>query len=221
MQNNPSSDSAAEIVNIRESLVRELAGSHPAGLREQLVFSTGSSSASIVFVGEAPGAEEERLGEPFVGPAGEKLNAILRAMGLSREEVYISNIVKFRPRIGDLADQGTRNRKPTSEEIDLFRPWLLREIRVIRPKVLVALGASAFQGLSGSDLSIGKARRERHEVEGIPLVATYHPSYLLRQEQEGTASALQAKRALWENMLEVMEVAGLLISERQRNYFRN
>lgn len=180
-------------------------------LREKMVFSVGDVHARLVLVGEAPGYDEERLGEPFVGKAGQKLNEILRAMGLARENVYITNICKFRPAMGD--NQGTANRAPTPEEIAACLPIVQAELRAIRPVCIVCLGATAAHGLLGQQGSVSSLRGTWWEHGGIPVRVTYHPSYLLRNE------ALSARRAVWEDMLAVMEKLELPISEKQRGYF--
>ena len=183
-------------------------------LRKTMVFAVGDPHASLMFVGEAPGAEEEKLREPFVGPAGQKLTAIIKAMGLDRPQVYISNICKFRPAMDN---QGSGNRKPTAEEMRACFPFVLTEIDLIQPKVIVALGATAAEGL-GLPGSVGGLRGRFHNTSGIPTMVTYHPSYLLREEKMG--DGIRAKRQVWEDMLKVMEKLGLPISEKQRGYFQ-
>lgn len=183
-------------------------------LRQTMVFAVGNPHASLMFVGEAPGAEEEKLREPFVGPAGQKLTAIIKAMGLDRPQVYISNICKFRPAMDN---QGSGNRKPTPEEMRACLPFVLTEIDLIQPKVIVALGATAAEGL-GIPGAVGSLRGRFHTTSGIPTMVTYHPSYLLREEKMG--DGIRAKRQVWEDMLKVMEQLGLPISEKQRNYFK-
>lgn len=185
-----------------------------SSLRKTMVFAVGSPLASLMFVGEAPGAEEEKLGEPFVGPAGQKLTAIIKAMGLERRKVYISNICKFRPAMNN---QGSANRKPTAEEMRACVPFVLTEIDIIKPLVIVALGATAAEGL-GIPGTVGGLRGKFHSTGGIPTMVTYHPSYLLREEQTG--DGILAKRAVWEDMLKVMEKLGLPISEKQRGFFK-
>ncbi len=189
-------------------------------LFETVVFASGNPLADIMFVGEAPGAEEEKLKKPFVGPAGQKLEQILKAMGLRREEVYISNIVKFRPKKGDGRFQGSSNRPPQPDEMAASLKYIRAEIGVVRPKVIVALGRTAAEGLLEKGGTLASFRNGDHEFEGIPVIVTYHPSYLLRQEAESDPEqARQAKRAVWEDMLKVMESAGIPISEKQRTYF--
>ena len=180
-------------------------------LRDTMVFATGNPHARLMLVGEAPGYDEERLQEPFVGKAGRKLNQILAAMGLKREEVYISNVCKFRPSMGD--NQGTANRAPSDAEIAACLPLILAEIRAIRPGCIVCLGGTSAKGLLGSNASVSALRGQWHECQGIPVRVTYHPSYLLRNE------SLSAKRAVWEDMLAAMEHLQLPISEKQRSYF--
>lgn len=181
-------------------------------LRDTMVFSVGNPEADFMLVGEAPGYQEEQKKEPFVGPAGAKLDQILKAMGLSREEVYISNVCKFRPAT---KNQTTNNRKPSPEEMATSIPFLKAEIDIVKPRVIAALGGSAAQGLLGEEKSVGKLREEWHQFQGIPLRVTYHPSYLLRQEE-----GLGEKRKVWKDMLAIMEKLGLPVSEKQRGYFK-
>lgn len=182
-------------------------------LRETMVFAVGNPHAQLMLVGEAPGFDEERQGEPFVGKAGQLLNKILAAMGLKREEVYISNVCKWRPSMGD--NQGTANRAPTPDEIAACLPLIMAEIRAVRPSCIVCLGASSAKGLLQRELSVGSVRGQWLECQGVPVRVTYHPSYLLRNEQ------LSARRSVWEDMLAVMERLGMPISEKQRGYFRS
>lgn len=180
-------------------------------LRDTMVFATGNPHAKLMLVGEAPGYDEERLQEPFVGRAGQKLNQILAAAKLSRQEVYISNICKFRPAMG--ANQGMSNRPPSDEEIAACLPLIMAEIRAIRPTCIICLGGTAAKGLLGSGASVASLRGKWFECQGIPVRVTYHPSYLLRNE------SISAKRAVWEDFLAVMEKLNLNITPRQRAYF--
>lgn len=182
-------------------------------LRDTMVFATGNPHARLMLVGEAPGFEEERLGEPFVGPAGRLLTRILNAMGLERGEVYISNVCKFRPAMGDR--QGTANRPPTAEEVAACLPLILAEIRAIRPACIICLGGSSAKGLLAlpPETSVSSLRGRWLECQGVPVRVTYHPSYLLRNE------ALSARRSVWEDMLAAMERLGMPVSDRQRSYF--
>ncbi|MFN0127752.1 MAG: uracil-DNA glycosylase [Verrucomicrobiales bacterium] len=182
-------------------------------LRDTMVFAVGNPVSPLVFVGEAPGAEEEKLGEPFVGPAGQLLTKMITAMGLQRSQVYITNIVKYRPAI-DGGNQGSKNRRPTSEEIAAGLPHLHRELAVLRPRVLVALGATALEGLAGEAIPIGRARGQWRTFDGIPVMPTFHPSYLLHNE------SLTERRKVWEDLLQVMEKLGMPISAKQRAFFK-
>lgn len=184
-------------------------------LRTTMVFAVGSPDTRIMFIGEAPGAEEERQREPFVGPAGQRLTKIIAAMGLRREDVYISNICKYRPA---MENQGSGNRPPSPEEMRACLPIVLTEIEIIRPEIIVALGATASAGL-GIQGPVGRNRGSLHEVRGIPVVVTYHPSYILRQEQEPDGG-IGAKKQVWDDMLRVMDSIGMPVSEKQRGYFR-
>ncbi len=193
---------------------------HPG---KQVVFGVGNLDAAVMFVGEAPGADEEDQGEPFVGRAGQLLNRMIKAMGFDRSQVYIGNILNWRPAMGARNADGsqTGNRPPTQEEMACCLPFIRAQIAIIQPKVIVALGKTAVDGLLGPERfkSMGAARGAWHEYAGTPLRATYHPSYLLRQEGLVSAAAKKIKRDAWEDLLAVMERAGVPISEKQRNYF--
>ncbi len=180
-------------------------------LRDTMVFASGNPEARVMLVGEAPGYQEEKEREPFVGPAGQKLNDILRAMGLSRANVYVSYIVKFRPAMDR---QTTNNRKASPEEMAACLPFVRAEIAIVRPECVIALGGTAAEGLLGLSGSVGSMRGVWHDFEGTPVRVTYHPSYLL---QSGGSS--QVKRLLWEDMLSVMEKLGMEISAKQRAFF--
>lgn len=207
----PGDTREAKLAWLRQQAADWLPARRLETLRDTMVFAVGNPHAELVLVGEAPGAEEERRGEPFVGPAGETLTRILHAMGLQREQVYITNIVKFRP---VATDEGRQNRPPTAEEIATCLPFVRAEIQVIQPKVIVALGATASKGLLGVDDSVGRIRGRFWEFQGVPVMVTYHPAYLLHQN----AGKIE-KRKVWEDMLLVMERLGLPISEKQRRFF--
>jgi uracil-DNA glycosylase len=184
--------------------------SHLASSRKNVVFGVGSIDAQLMFVGEAPGADEDAQGEPFVGAAGQLLTKIISATGLSRADVYIANILKCRP---DTPGQSYGNRKPTPEEMATCIPYLHEQIDLIQPKVIVALGATAVEGLLGKTVGITKLRGNWQTYRGTPLMPTFHPSYLLRNQ------AMSEKRKVWEDMLAVMEKLGMRASEKQQNYF--
>ncbi|MGC9451141.1 MAG: uracil-DNA glycosylase [Oceanipulchritudo sp.] len=178
---------------------------------KQVVFGVGNIDARIFFCGEAPGADEEIRGEPFVGPAGQLLTKIIQAMGLQREDVYIANIMNYRPPL----PSPIGNRPPEPQEMAYCLPYLLGQLEIVQPEVIVALGNTAIEGLLGHDPKrrIGKIRGQWMEFKGIPLLPTYHPSYLLRNQ------GLHAKRQVWEDMLTVMDRLGMQVSEKQRGYF--
>jgi len=180
-------------------------------LREKLVFAAGNPDARLMLVGEAPGHEEEKKGEPFVGPAGQKLDEILKAMGLSRADVYLSYILKFRTAT---ARQTTNNRKPSPAEMEVCLPFIRAEISIVRPACIIALGGSAAEGLLGLSGDVVDMRGSWHAYEGIPVRVTYPPAYLLQ-----TRESLPIKRQVWEDMLAVMESLGMPVSERQRAFF--
>ena len=177
----------------------------------KVVFGIGNPNADIFFCGEAPGADEEKAGEPFVGPAGQLLTKIIQAMGLQRSDVYIGNILKWRPE----HDKPYGNRPPTIEEMNFCLPYLKAQIEIVQPKVIVALGNTAVTGLLGPDpkRKLSQIRGQWHTFGTTPLMITFHPSYLLRN---GTMST---KRKVWEDMLKVMEQTGMEISDRQRGFF--
>jgi uracil-DNA glycosylase len=181
-----------------------------AAARRNVVFGVGDINARLMFVGEAPGADEDQQGEPFVGKAGQLLTKIIQAMGLSRETVYIGNILKCRP---DTPGPSAGNRKPTAEEMQTCIPYLHEQIDLIRPGVLVALGATAVEGLLGKTVGITRLRGNWQTYRGIPLMPTYHPAYLLRNQ------APSEKRRVWEDMLQVMEKLEMPITDRQRRFF--
>ncbi len=181
-------------------------------LREPMVFAVGNPAADLMLVGEAPGYEEERRHEPFVGRAGQKLDQILAAMGFAREDVYISNICKFRPA---LKNQTTNNRKPTPQEMNACLPFVRAEIEIVQPRCIVALGGTAAEGLLDyQGQPVGRMRGRWHEFEGIPLRVTYHPSYLLHND-----SAVSEKRKVWDDMLSILEFLEMPISQKQRGFF--
>ena len=183
---------------------------HLAASRKNVVFGVGDIHSPLMFVGEAPGADEDEQGEPFVGKAGQLLTRIIQTMGFRRETVYIANILKCRP---DTPGQTMGNRKPAPEEMQTCLPYLLAQLDIIGPKVIVALGATAVEGLLGKTGGITRLRGHWQEFRGVPVMPTYHPAYLLRNE------ALSEKRKVWEDMLQVLEKLGRPISEKQRNYF--
>ncbi len=178
--------------------------------RTQVVFGVGNPYAELFFVGEAPGEEEDLRGEPFVGRSGALLTKILQAMGYAREEIYIANILKCRP---NMPPQVSGNRKPKPEEMNTCIPWLQQQIELIKPRVLVAWGATAMEGLLGSSMLLREARGRWFDFLNIPLMVTYHPAYLLRNQ------TLAEKRKVWEDMLQVLKKLERPISAKQRAFF--
>jgi uracil-DNA glycosylase len=165
--------------------------------RNKIVFGSGSAHAQLVFVGEGPGRDEDIQGLPFVGRAGKLLTQMIEAMGLKRDEVYICNVVKCRP---------PENRAPEPDEMETCSPFLYRQLAVIQPKAVVCLGAIAFQALYGAKQSISRLRGQWLEFRGIPMMATYHPAYLLRNPN--------AKGEVWEDLKKVMAHLGLKVPSK-------
>lgn len=161
------------------------------GTRTQTVFGVGNQQAEWLIVGEAPGADEDRQGEPFVGRAGQLLNSMLRAIGLGREQAYIANVLKCRP---------PGNRDPTAAEAAECLPYLEQQIRLLKPKIMLAVGRIAAQNLLRTDATLGRLRQQVHRfgVSQVPLVVTYHPGYLLRTPTD--------KRKAWEDLKFALEV---------------
>ncbi len=183
---------------------------------KKVVLGVGNLDASLMFIGEAPGAEEEVQGEPFVGPAGQLLNRMIAGMALSRADVYIGNIMNWRPDLPTGPDGvQTGNRPPTDAEMAHCLPYLKAQIEIVAPSLIVALGATAAKGLLGpkSFGALGEVRGRWHDFGGRPLMVTYHPSYILRNPTNRT------KRMIWEDLLKVMERAKLPITDKQRGFF--
>ncbi len=155
--------------------------------RTNIVFGSGNENARLVFVGEAPGYDEDQQGKPFVGRAGQKLTQIINAMGLSREEVYITNVLKCRP---------PNNRNPLPHEIEACEPYLIAQLKIIKPKIICALGTFSAQTLLKTDQQISKLRGRFHTYQGIKLMPTYHPAFLLRNPKY--------KKDVWEDVQKVM-----------------
>lgn len=187
------SNTGTSVIDLKE-LASEIACCTRCDLhkeRTQTVFGIGDLNAELLIIGEAPGAEEDRLGEPFVGPAGKLLNSMLGAIGLSRQQVYIANILKCRP---------PSNRDPKPEEVTQCAPYLARQVEMIQPRLILAVGRIAAQNLLQQTTPIGKMRGQRYtygQLE-IPVIVTYHPAYLLRSPRE--------KRKAWADLVLVKEL---------------
>jgi uracil-DNA glycosylase len=195
---------------LREKVLVCTKCAHLAEFRHSVVFGVGNPNADLMFVGEAPGADEDMRGEPFVGRAGELLTRIIETMGFTRSTVYIANVLKCRP---DMPKGSSGNRPPTPEEMQTCLPYLRAQIEIIQPKVMVALGGIAMRGLFGTSEPMKSLRGRWHSFGDIPVMATFHPSYLLRNQ------ALSEKRKVWEDMLLVLERLQAPITQRQRNFF--
>lgn len=190
-----------------DSVRKQLGDCHRCKLgdkRTNLVFGVGNPKARLVFVGEGPGADEDRQGEPFVGEAGRILNRIIIAMGLQREDVYICNVVKCRP---------PGNRDPEHDEVEACAPFLLRQLQAIGPEVIVALGKFAAHTLLATKEPITKMRGRFRDYNGIPLMPTFHPSYLLHRQGEGN---MQSFWEVWDDMTQVLRLLKLPVPEKNR-----
>jgi DNA polymerase len=178
--------------------------------RTQVVFGVGNRNAELMFIGEAPGADEDKLGEPFVGRAGQLLTKIIEAMGFTRDDIFIANVLKCRP---DMPAGESGNRKPRMDEMTTCLPWLREQIQLVKPRVMVALGATAAEGLLGETRPMRELRGQWLDFHSTPVMVTYHPAYLLRNQ------TITEKRKVWEDMLLVLEKMGRPISEKQRKFF--
>ncbi len=197
----PAADRRVALAVLSEEVKACTACHELASTRTQTVFGVGPMDPEICFIGEAPGADEDRQGEPFVGAAGQLLNKIIAACGMKREQVYICNILRCRP---------PGNRTPKSEEATNCRHFLERTLELIRPQYICCLGACAAQNLLQTTNSIGKMRGRFHQFKGIPVLCTYHPSYLLRSE------SVEPKRQVWEDMKMLLTRMGKPIPENKK-----
>ena len=200
----------AELEALKKKILSCTLCPHLVTNRTQVVYGVGNPFAELLFVGEAPGEEEDLKGEPFIGKAGQLLTKIIGAMEYTREEIFIANVLKCRP---DMPAGEAGNRKPKPAEMATCLPWLTKQIELIKPKVIVALGLTAVEGLLGEPRTMRDVRGTWLDYHGVPLMPTYHPAYLLRNQ------TLAEKRKVWEDMLLVLEKLGRPISEKQRGYF--
>jgi DNA polymerase len=193
----PGLEKTADLAALRE-FVGECTRCKLAPMRTNLVFGVGNPQADLMFVGEAPGADEDLRGEPFVGRAGQLLTDIIeRGMGMTRAEVYICNVIKCRP---------PDNRNPEADEVATCEPFLFRQIDLVRPRVIVGLGTFAVQAVLKIKTPISKLRGNWHEVRGIKMMPTFHPAYLLRNPSD--------KRLVWSDIQQVMKALGRPIPDR-------
>lgn len=200
---------AERLADLRRQLMELPRLSQLEQLRPTLVFSQGNPDASIVFVGESPSHHDEQQGHPFGGAVGERFDRILKAMNLSRAEVYLTHLVKFRPAT---KNQTTNNRAPSQSEMEAFLPALAHEMEIVRPKIIVTLGSLASLGLCAHASCADELRGSWHVWNGMDVRTTDAPSFLL-------TAANQKKRKFWEDMLAVMEKLEIPISEKQRGFF--
>jgi DNA polymerase len=187
----PSGDPVAALRAIRED-IGDCTRCRLSRGRKNIVFGVGNPRADIMFIGEGPGADEDEQGEPFVGRAGQLLNNMIAAMGMRREDVYIANVVKCRP---------PQNRAPERDEIETCSPFLMRQIDAIRPKIIVALGATAAKTLLGISDSMASLRGRLYDFRGTKLAVTYHPAFLLRDPRQ--------KKEAWKDLQMVMNHLGM------------
>lgn len=195
-------DRRVELAVLKEEVKQCTACGELASTRTQTVFGVGPMDPEVCFVGEAPGADEDRQGEPFVGAAGQLLNKIIAACGWKREEVYICNILRCRP---------PGNRQPRPDEAANCRSFLERTLALVRPRFIVCLGAVAAQNLLQTKTSISRMRGRFYEYRGIPVVCTYHPSYLLRSE------SIEPRRQVWDDMKMLLTRMGKPIPQGKKS----
>lgn len=200
----------AKLAELKTKILACTNCTHLVTSRTQVVYGVGNPFSELLFVGEAPGEEEDLRGEPFVGKAGQLLTRIIGAMEYTREEIFIANVLKCRP---DMPAGEAGNRKPKPAEMATCLPWLRDQIELIKPKVIVALGLTAVEGLLGEPRTMRDVRGKWLDYHGVPLMPTYHPAYLLRNQ------TMAEKRKVWEDMLLVLEKLGRPISAKQRGYF--
>ena len=189
-----------QLAQLEEQQVRICLKCRLSQTRTQTVFGEGDVDAPILFIGEGPGETEDKTGRPFVGRAGQLLDQMIAAMGLKREQVYIANIVKCRP---------PQNRAPAPDEVETCTPYLVRQIEIIRPKVIVTLGLPAAKYMLNSNSTMGRLRGQWHQWRGIKLMPTFHPAYLLR------SYTVENRQAVWSDLQKVMDEIGLKAKKRK------
>lgn len=210
----PSEDGATreeKLLALREAVLPCTLCAHLAATRSHVIFGEGAADAALMFIAEAPGVDEDQEGRPFAGEAGGLLDKMLLAMGLSRPQVYLTSVLKCRP---DTPAEETASRAPTIAELAQCAPYLASQISIIKPRVIVAMGAGAMRALFGSSETVGKLRSRWHDLQGIPVMPTFNPGYLMRNQSN------TEKRKVWEDLLQVMERLGLEITEKQRGFFK-
>ncbi len=204
------SSATEKLTSLRELWLQNPSLKALGTLRSKLVFPPTPQQSEIMFIGEAPSYHDERSGTPFVGPAGEKLDGILKAMKLNRSMVHVTCILKFRP---SLPNQTTNNRSASTEELAAARHLIDQEILALKPKVIITLGEGAAQFFTSQQTDLDTIRTASYTYLSTPLITTYHPSFLLHNQDT------KDKRRLWEDMLKAMQLIGLPIDEKQRGFF--
>lgn len=196
---------------LRELAIRVKSAGSPDGYGARMVFAAGSPDADLLLVGNAPSQDDTADGAPFSGEVGKKLDGILKAMGLHRDRLYLTNIAKFRP---------LESSDIPADEVAAFRPTVLSEIKAVKPRAIIAFGETAVQALSNGEATLATHRGQDFSINEIPIIATDHPSQLIAYEAENADTARQAKRAFWEDMLRTMELLDLPISSKQQGFFK-
>ena len=212
----PAGDKATRWSALREKVLNDKVCLTHLPSDKKVVFGIGSLDSKIFFCGDTPGDEELLAGEPFVGPAGQLLTRMIQGMGLKREQVYISYCMNWRPEANAVSSGvPAANRRPTAQEMAYCRPYLQAQIDIVQPDLIVALGATAAAGFIGADTfkALGEVKGKWHDFGGRPLMVTYHPSYILQNNSN------RSKRGIWEDLLKVMERAGLPVSDKQKLFF--
>ncbi len=206
-----SSQPADPRLALRELAIGVKTAGSPDGYGARMVFAAGSPDADLMLIGNAPSQDDTAAGSPFSGEVGKKLDGILKAMGLHRDQLYLTNIAKFRPL--DSMDL-------PADEVAAFRPTLLSEIKTVKPRAIIAFGETAVQALSSGEAGLTTHRGNDLAINSVPIVATEHPLQLIAYESESADTARAAKRAFWEDMLRAMEILKLPISEKQQGFFK-
>jgi len=206
-----SSQPADPRLALRELAIAVKSAGSPDGYGARMVFAAGSPDADLMLIGNAPSQDDTAAGAPFSGEVGKKLDGILKAMGLHRDQLYLTNIAKFRPLESD---------DITADEVAAFRRTILSEINAVKPRAIIAFGKTAVQALSNDEATLATHRGRDFAINGIPIVATDHPSQLIAYEADNADTARHAKRAFWEDMLRAMELLDLTISAKQQGFFK-
>lgn len=206
-----SSQPADPRLALRELAIRVKSAGSPHGYGARMVFAAGSPDADLMLIGNSPSQDDTAAGAPFSGDVGKKLDGILKAMGLHRDQLYLTNVAKFRPlECSDIP----------ADEIAALRPTILSEIKAVKPRAIIAFGETAVQTLGNDDASLATHRGRDFAINGIPIVATDHPSQLIAYEAENIDTARLAKRSFWEDMLRAMELLDLPVSAKQQGFFK-